>query len=107
MPFPNSFGNPIGSFLLSKALRQRIYDNQSGYRLHPRHLLEALDLKTGGFELEVEVIIQAVCKGMRIGWVDIRTIYGINKVSYFHPIHDSLRFIGMIWHAYRYRVESA
>lgn len=107
MPFKNRFGNTVGSFLLSKVLRQSIYDNQCGYRLHPKHLLEALNLKTGGFELEVELIIQAVCKGMRIGWVDIRTIYGINKVSYFHPIHDSLRFIGMIWHAYRYRVESA
>jgi glycosyltransferase involved in cell wall biosynthesis len=107
MPFKNRFGNTVGSFLLSKVLRQSIYDNQSGYRLHTRRLLEALDLKTGGFELEVEVIIQTVCKGMRICWVDIRTIYGINKVSYFHPIHDSLRFIGMIWHAYRYRVGSA
>ncbi len=107
MPFKNRFGNTVGSFLLSKVLRQRIYDNQCGYRLHTRRLLEALNLKTGGFELEVEVVIQAVCKGMRIYWVDIRTIYGINKVSYFHPIHDSLRFIGMIWHAYRYRVGTA
>ena len=107
MPFKNRFGNSVGSFLLTKVLGQRIYDNQSGYRLHTRNLLESLDLKTGGFELEVEVVIQTVCKGLRIGWVDIRTIYGINKVSYFHPIHDSLRFIGMIWHAYRYRVGSA
>jgi glycosyltransferase involved in cell wall biosynthesis len=103
MPFPNRLANPIGSRLLSLALRQRIYDNQSGFRLHTRKLLDALDLTTTGFELEVEVIIQAVCMGMQIGWIPIRTIYGTGKVSYFHPIHDTRRFLGMVWHAYRYR----
>jgi len=103
MPFPNRFANPIGSRLLSIALKQRIQDNQCGYRLHTRRLLEALDLKKTGFELEVEVVIQAVCKGMRIGWVPISTIYSTGKVSYFHPFHDSRRFLGMVWHAYQCR----
>jgi glycosyltransferase involved in cell wall biosynthesis len=103
MPFPRFFTNPFGSWLLSLALGTRIYDNQSGYRLHSRRFLEMLDLTTTGFELEVEVIIQAVCQGVRIGWVDIRTIYGIDKVSYFHPISDTARFLGMVWHAWRQR----
>jgi glycosyltransferase involved in cell wall biosynthesis len=106
MPFPRLFTNPFGSWLLSLALGARIYDNQSGYRLHSRRFLEMLDLTTTGFELEVEVIIQAVCQGTRIGWVDIRTIYGIGKVSYFHPVKDSARFLGMVWHAWRQRVSS-
>jgi len=99
MPFPRRYTNPLGSWLLSLALGTRIYDNQSGYRLHSRRLLETLDLTTTGFELEVEVVIQAVCKGMRIGWVDIRTIYDTGKVSYFHPLKDSVRFLGMVWRA--------
>lgn len=103
MPFPRSLSNPFGSWLLSRALGARIYDNQSGYRLHSRRLLENLDLTTRGFELEVEVIIQAVRKGIRIGWVDIRTIYGIGKVSYFHPIRDSIRFFQMVSWARRRR----
>lgn len=106
MPFPNRFANPIGSRLLSIALKQRIHDNQCGYRLHTQRLLETLDLKTTGFELEVEVVIQAVCKGMRIGWVPIRTIYSTGKESYFHPFHDTRRFLGMVWHAYQYRRRS-
>lgn len=103
MPFLRSLSNPFGSWLLSQALGTRIYDNQSGYRLHSRHFLERLDLTTTGFELEVEVIVQAVHKGMRIGWIDIRTIYGIGKVSYFHPVKDSLRFLGMVWRTWRQR----
>ena len=105
MPFPRLFTNPFGSWLLSLALGTRIYDNQSGYRLHSRRFLETLDLTTTGFELEVEVIIHAVCRGVRIGWVDIRTIYDIDKVSYFHPIKDTARFFGMVWYAWRQRVK--
>ena len=101
MPFLRSFVNPFGSWLLSLALGTRIYDNQSGYRLYNRHFLERLDLTTTGFELEVEVIIQAVCQGIRIGWVDVRTIYDTGKASYFHPVKDTARFLRMVWHAWR------
>jgi glycosyltransferase involved in cell wall biosynthesis len=103
MPFPRGFTNPFGSWLLSLALGQQIPDNQSGFRLHDRRLLEILDLTTTGFELEVELIIQAICRGMRVGWVDIRTIYDVDKTSYFHPLRDSARFLGMVWHAWRRR----
>ena len=103
MPFPNRYANPIGSWLLSLALKQRIFDNQCGYRLHTRKLLESLDLKTAGFELEVEVVMQTVCLGMAIGWVPIRTIYGTGKVSYFHPLYDTIGFLKMVWYAYQYR----
>jgi len=104
-PFPRRYTNPIfGSWLFSWALGTRIYDSQSGYRLYGRHLLERVDLTTTGFDLEVEVIVQAVCAGMHIGWVDIRTIYGVGEVSYFHPVKDSARFLRMVWYAWRQRI---
>lgn len=108
MPFPRHYTNPLGSWLLSRALRMPILDNQSGYRLYTRRLLEALlpvtALRTAsGFEWEVEVITQAVCRGLTIAWVDIRTIYGIDKASYFHPLKDTVVFLGMVWRAYRER----
>lgn len=103
MPFPNNFANRIGSFLLSLVLGRRILDNQCGYRLHSRKLLQSLDLQATGFELEVEMIVMAVCQGFQLNWVDIRTIYGTGKKSYFHPWYDSLRFIKMVGFAYRMR----
>ncbi len=106
MPFPRGYTNPFGSWLLSLALEQQIYDNQSGFRLHDHSLLEILDLTTTGFELEVEVIIQAVCRRMRIDWVKIRTIYDTGKESYFHPLKDSARFLQMVWYAWRQRREA-
>jgi len=104
MPFPRFFTTPIGTALLSLALGTWIYDNQSGYRLYTRRCLEAVDLTASGFELEVEVIVQAVSLGLRIGWVEIRTIYGIDKVSYFHPIKDTVRFFEVVWGAWRQRI---
>jgi predicted glycosyltransferase involved in capsule biosynthesis len=44
---------------------------------------------------------------MRIGWVEIRTIYGIDKRSYFHPLKDSARFLGMVWHAWHRRCRAS
>jgi glycosyltransferase involved in cell wall biosynthesis len=107
MPFPRFVSTPVGSVLLSLALGTWIPDNQSGYRLYTRRCLETVNLTTTGFEFEVEVIVQTVCRGLRIGWVDIRTIYGIGKASYFHPIKDTARFLGMVWHAWRERAASS
>jgi glycosyltransferase involved in cell wall biosynthesis len=103
MPLVRHFANSVGSWLLSLALGTRIYDNQSGYRLYARALLEILAPATTGFELEVEAVAQAIHAGMRIGWVDIRTIYGTGKASYFRPVRDSAHFLGTVWRAYRQR----
>jgi glycosyltransferase involved in cell wall biosynthesis len=103
MPFPRPITTPLGNWLLSRALAQPIRDNQSGYRLYTRRFLEAARPTTSGFELEVEVIAQAVCLGLPIGWVEIETIYGTGKKSYFHPLRDTAKFLRMVWRAYRAR----
>jgi hypothetical protein len=82
--------------MLSKIVGMPIHDNQSGYRLYSRRLLQAIDLTRSGFELEVEAIVQAVSRGFAIGWVEIETIYGIDKSSYFHPLRDSIKFLDFI-----------
>ena len=55
---------------------QPIRDNQSGYRLISRRLLEAiLTSDEAGFEFEVEMIVTCVQHGFKLDWVPIRTIY--------------------------------
>ena len=103
MPFIRAFSNSFGSWLLTRVLAAPILDNQSGYRLYTKKLVDALDPTAEGYEFEVEVIFQAVVKGLRIGWIPIRTIYGIDKVSYFHPLHDSIKFLSTVWKARQYR----
>jgi glycosyltransferase involved in cell wall biosynthesis len=104
MPFPRFFTNPFGSWLLTLALGVKIYDNQSGFRVYGRRLLEILELESTGLEAEVEAIARTVSAGLAIGWVDIRTIYGIDKRSGFHPIVDTARFIKAVWQARKHRV---
>jgi len=101
MPWPRRWSNPFGSWLLSLILGTHIVDSQSGYRLLTRRLLEQLELGTSGFEMEVEMIVEALRLGARVGWVPIRTIYGGDKRSYFHPLKDSARFLQMVWWVWR------
>ncbi len=103
MPWPRWWSTPLGAWLLSLALGQKVTDNQSGYRVMTRRLLEKLQLSSTGFEMEVEMIAEAVRLGYPIGWVPIRTIYGIDKPSYFHPVKDTLRFLRMVWRIWRRR----
>lgn len=103
MPFPRGYTNAFGSWLLSRVLGERIHDNQSGYRLHRRELLEVFRPTAARFELEVEIIAQALFHGMKIAWVPIATIYDTGKVSHFHPIRDSLLFFSMVWRARSWR----
>jgi len=76
MPFPRNLSNTIGRWTFSRAVGQPIKDNQSGYRLLSRRLMEAmLTSSERGFEFEVEMIVLAVARGWTVEGVPIRTIY--------------------------------
>lgn len=104
MPWPNRLTTPLGSRILSCALGIRVTDNQSGFRLLTKPLLESMSLRSNGYEMEVEMIWEAVRLGMPIAWVPIRTIYFPDRQSGFRPIVDSLRFLRMVWFIWRQRV---
>lgn len=75
MPWPGWWTTPLGARLLSCALGTRITDNQSGFRILTRSFLERMQLSATGYEMEVEMIGEAVRLGTPILWVPIRTIY--------------------------------
>jgi glycosyltransferase involved in cell wall biosynthesis len=76
MPPLRRLANTLGSLTLRLALGVRIRDNQSGYRLVGRRVMEAMSSSgESGFEFEVEMIAECIRKGWRIEWVPIRTIY--------------------------------
>lgn len=102
MPAKNQFGNRSGTFLLSLAMGQPIPDNQSGYRLLSRAVMEAIRTNATRFEAEVELLLRAQLAGFQITWVPIKTIYN-DKVSHFQPLHDSWLFLKMAWRIWRAR----
>jgi glycosyltransferase involved in cell wall biosynthesis len=80
MPPIRWFTNSVSRWLFSRALGQRIPDNQSGYRLHTRRIAEAaLASEEQGFAFEVEEIAICVGRGYQLAWVPIKTIYGTEK----------------------------
>lgn len=103
MPFPRWISTPLGARMLSAALGVRVTDNQSGYRVLSRRLIEAMHVTSTGFDMEVEMIWEAMRLGMPIAWVPIRTIYLPGRKSGFHPGRDTARFLRMVWRIWQRR----
>jgi glycosyltransferase involved in cell wall biosynthesis len=92
MPLMRRVANTLGRWSFSWAVGQPVQDNQSGYRLLSRRMVEAiLDSQEQGFEFEVEMIVTCVQRGYVLDWVLIRTIYG-DHGSHIDPLHHATQF---------------
>lgn len=96
MPFTRRLANTVGTASLSWAMGQKILDNQSGYRLISRRLMEAtLESDEAGFEFEVDMVVLCVRRGMRLDWVPIRTIYA-GEGSHIKPVQHVKNFLRVV-----------
>ncbi len=96
MPRLRRTTNTLGTWMFSWALGQYIPDNQSGYRLLSRRMIEAtLSSRETNFEFEVEMIVRCIQQGYRLSWVPIKTIYGDEK-SHIRPLRHAYHFIRMV-----------
>ncbi|MGQ0562527.1 MAG: glycosyltransferase family 2 protein [Gemmatimonadota bacterium] len=96
MPFRRKVANTIGRASLSWAMGQKIVDNQSGYRLISRGLMEAtLASAEAGFEFEVDMVVLCIRRGFRLDWVPIRTIYA-GEASHIRPWHHVKNFFRVV-----------
>lgn len=99
MPIIRRLANSVGRAVFSWAMGKRIRDNQSGYRLISRRLMEAvLDSHQAGFEFEVEMIVICAERGFKLSWVPIRTIYA-GEVSHIDPWRHTVNFFRIAWQA--------
>jgi glycosyltransferase involved in cell wall biosynthesis len=93
MPPSRRLANELGTLVFSWAVGRRIADNQSGFRLVSRRLMEAtLASDEAGFEFEVEMIVTAIRAGWTIAWVPIRTIYA-GQTSHIRPGRHLKQFV--------------
>lgn len=101
MPPVRRLANTLGRLTFSWAVGQLIPDNQSGYRLLGRRLLErALAGRETGFEFEIEVIVLCLEAGYRLEWVPIHTIYA-DETSHIRPLHHVIHFTRLLWQTRR------
>jgi len=96
MPPIRRLANYLGRKAFSWAIGQPIPDNQSGYRLISRRLLEELESgQETGFEFEMEMIVTCIRRGYALDWVPIRTIYA-GESSHINPLTHLANSMRMI-----------
>jgi len=93
--FPPSryLANRVANFWISWASGCVIDDSQSGFRLYPRQVLEAVRADHGkgkGFVFESEILINATRQGTGIATLPIPALYGCTtqRRSHFRPLVD-------------------
>lgn len=95
MPFVRSFVNKLDSLIVSKIVNFDIKDVHCGYRAVKTNLVKKLNLKSDRYEIEAEIIINAVKNKAKVTDLNIGCIY-LGKRSSINPITDTLRFIRLI-----------
>jgi glycosyltransferase involved in cell wall biosynthesis len=101
MPFVRRCSNTVGRWTFSWALGQYVHDNQSGYRLVSRRLMEAsLASCEPGFHFEVDIIVICVLEDFKLGEVPIRTIYA-GESSHVRPLRHVYNFFRLVWQTWK------
>lgn len=95
------WANRLASFWVSWASGVHLDDAQSGFRLYPVSLLQAVNARHGtqqGFTFESEFLINAARAGFGISFVNIRVTYPKNHMQQTHydHVHDNARMVRMI-----------
>ena len=99
--FPRSryIANRVADFWISWAAGRNIDDSQSGFRLYPRAVLEAIRADhTRGFVFESELLIDAARAGVRIEALPIPALYNGTTLrpSHFRPVADIASIVFMV-----------
>jgi putative flippase GtrA len=92
-------GNICTRALVGVMLGRKIRDTQTGLRGLPRKLLaRLLDLRSNGYEFELDMLIACKHHCCQIVEEKIRTIYAPgNATSHFNPLRDSTRIVFVLF----------
>ena len=96
----NAFGVRIFNFLIQLLTGTAITDSQSGFRAMKRQLLNKQKLKSGGYEIESEMLVKTAKEGFRVAEVPIsfeQRTYGHSGVD---PVIDGSKILLSIILAY-------
>ena len=93
MPGKNTFANKFSNFWFKVETWQTLHDTQSGFRLYPLKEIEEIKLFTGMYEFELEIIVKAAWRGIKVMNIPINVYYppAGERVSHFKPLRDFTR----------------
>ncbi|MDR9456314.1 MAG: DUF2062 domain-containing protein [Salegentibacter sp.] len=92
IPGKSTLGNKFSNFWFLVVTGINLTDTQSGYRLYPLKTINEIRLYTKKFELEIEVIVKAAWRKVKVKNISIKVFYEEeNRVTHFRPFWDITR----------------
>ena len=93
VPGGSNFGNRVSNFWFRVETGIDLPDTQSGYRLYPLNPIKKMYFFTRKYEFEIEVLVRAAWKGVKILSVPVTVYYASKeeRVSHFRPYKDFFR----------------
>ncbi len=91
VPGKSSFGHKFSNFWFWFETGVKLPDTQSGYRLYPLEPLYKMKWFTRKYEFEIENIVRASWKGVKVDSVAVQVYYGKERVTHFRPFKDFSR----------------
>ena len=96
----NQAGNRLFNSLIEFLTRNPVCDSQSGYRVMTAQVLRSMNLKSGEYEIESEMLVKTARKRFRIREVPItfeQRTYGRSQID---PLADGFKILVSIISAY-------
>ncbi len=89
----SSFANKFSNFWFRVETGIKLPDTQSGFRLYPIQELKGMHFFTNRYEFEIESIVRAAWKGIKVHSIPIDVFYPekSERVSHFRPGRDFIR----------------
>lgn len=78
-----------------------------GYMAMRRTSVPAMNLAADGFEIETEIVVNSLRRGMRIAEIPSHEAERLNGVSHLHPVRDGLRVLSTILRGRFSRMQSS
>lgn len=93
MPSANTFANKFSNFWFRLQTGIDLPDTQTGFRLYPLKEMGSLRWITSRYESELEMLVYAAWRGIKIVPVKVRVYYPPKgmRVSHFRPVYDFMR----------------
>lgn len=91
----HQLGNQFVCWLIRSAFRAPIEDVFSGYRVFTRNFVKSIPLYASGFQIEIEMTLQALSKGYRVAEID--TPYGSRPEGSFSKLNTYRDGALVVW----------
>lgn len=97
MPSYRKLGNKVLDKMASMASQLPFRDTQSGFRAYSKKVIEIISIKTDGFGVDSEILVDASTKGLKITEEKVTVLYDTGlKTSTKNPISHSFEVVSSL-----------